>query len=55
MCIRDRYLALARTVREYLMARWIETLRRRRDAQAKSVAYLSASWCPIPRAIASLR
>ena len=42
--VNDQYLALARTVREYLMARWIETLRRQRDAQAKSVAYLSAEY-----------
>ena len=42
--VNDQYLALARTVREYLMARWIETLRRQRDAQAKSVGYLSAEY-----------
>ncbi len=40
----DLYLALARTVREYLMARWLETQRRQREAQAKSVAYLSAEY-----------
>lgn len=42
--VNDQYLALARTVRKYLMARWIETLRRQREAQAKSVAYLSAEY-----------
>jgi len=42
--VNDQYLALARTVREYLMARWLETLRRQRDVQAKSVAYLSAEY-----------
>ncbi|MBF0689365.1 MAG: glycogen/starch/alpha-glucan phosphorylase [Cellulomonas sp.] len=42
--VNDQYLALARTVREYLMARWLETVRRQRDAQAKSVAYLSAEY-----------
>lgn len=42
--VNDQYLALARTVREYLMARWLETLRRQREAQAKSVAYLSAEY-----------
>ncbi|QCB94686.1 glycogen/starch/alpha-glucan phosphorylase [Cellulomonas shaoxiangyii] len=42
--VNDQYLALARTVREYLMARWMETLRRQRDAHAKTVAYLSAEY-----------
>ncbi|WP_089800351.1 glycogen/starch/alpha-glucan phosphorylase [Cellulomonas sp. KH9] len=42
--VNDQYLALARTVREYLMARWLETVRRQREAQAKSVAYLSAEY-----------
>lgn len=42
--VNDQYLALARTVRQYLMARWLETLRRQFDAQAKSVAYLSAEY-----------
>ena len=40
----DRYLALSRAVRHYLMARWIETLNRQRVAQSKSVAYLSAEY-----------
>jgi starch phosphorylase len=40
----DQYLALARTVRQYLMSRWLETQHRQRAAQAKSVAYLSAEF-----------
>lgn len=40
----DRYLALATTVRDYLMARWLEDQRRQRDAQAKGVCYLSAEY-----------
>ena len=40
----DQYLALARTVRHYLMARWLETLRRQAETQAKGVAYLSAEY-----------
>src|SRR3954447_23622838 len=42
--VNDKYLALARTVRHYLMARWISTLRRQFQIQAKSVAYLSAEF-----------
>ena len=42
--VNDQYLALARTVRQYLMSRWLETQRRQRHAQAKSVAYLSAEF-----------
>ncbi|NTW39095.1 MAG: glycogen/starch/alpha-glucan phosphorylase [Cellulomonadaceae bacterium] len=42
--VNDQYLALARTVRQYLMSRWLETQRRQREAQAKSVAYLSAEF-----------
>ncbi|WP_407653612.1 glycogen/starch/alpha-glucan phosphorylase [Cellulomonas alba] len=42
--VNDRYLALARTVRHYLMTRWIETLRHQWEHQAKSVAYLSAEY-----------
>ncbi|TGO04169.1 Glycogen phosphorylase [Serinibacter arcticus] len=42
--VNDQYLALARTVRHYLMARWSETLRRQRETQAKGVAYLSAEY-----------
>jgi starch phosphorylase len=40
----DKYLALARTVRHYLMARWLETLRNQYRDQAKTVAYLSAEF-----------
>ncbi|UJP40819.1 glycogen/starch/alpha-glucan phosphorylase [Cellulomonas palmilytica] len=42
--VNDKYLAMARTVRHYLMTRWIETLRRQAELQAKSVAYLSAEF-----------
>ncbi len=40
----DQYLALARTVRRYLMARWLESSRRQFETQAKKVAYLSAEY-----------
>ena len=40
----DQYLALARTVRHYLMARWLETLRHNRATKAKVVGYLSAEY-----------
>ncbi|MDQ4504618.1 glycogen/starch/alpha-glucan phosphorylase [Sinomonas sp. ASV322] len=40
----DRYLALAETVRDYLMARWLEDQRRQRVRQAKGVCYLSAEY-----------
>lgn len=42
--VNDQYLALARTVRQYLMSRWLETQHRQRESQAKSVAYLSAEF-----------
>jgi len=42
--INDQYLALARTVRHYLMARWLETQRKVHDQKAKTVAYLSAEY-----------
>ena len=43
--ITDQYLALARTVRAYLMARWLETSRRRRaNPPQKMVGYLSAEY-----------
>jgi len=42
--VNDQYLALARAVRHYLMARWMGTLTRQYKAQAKSVAYLSAEY-----------
>jgi starch phosphorylase len=40
----DKYLALARTVRAYLMTRWLETLRNQAAKQAKTVAYMSAEF-----------
>ncbi len=40
----DKYLALAKTVRHYLMTGWLETLRHQYRDQAKSVAYLSAEF-----------
>ncbi|NYI41160.1 glycogen/starch/alpha-glucan phosphorylase [Demequina lutea] len=40
----DKYLALAKTVRHYLMTRWLETLRNQYTDQAKTVAYLSAEF-----------
>ncbi|MCH8626560.1 glycogen/starch/alpha-glucan phosphorylase [Arsenicicoccus piscis] len=42
--VNDQYLASARAVRSYLMAQWLETQRRQRETQAKSVAYLSAEY-----------
>jgi starch phosphorylase len=42
--VNDQYLALARTVRRYLMADWLETGARRRQAQQKTVGYLSAEY-----------
>ena len=42
--INDQYLALARTVRSYLMADWLETGHRRRKNPTKMVAYLSAEY-----------
>jgi len=42
--VNDQYLALARTVRHYLMARWLETQRKVREQKAKTVAYLSAEY-----------
>ena len=40
----DQYYALAHTVRDYLMARWLEDQRRQREIQAKGVCYLSAEY-----------
>ncbi len=40
----DQYLALASTVKNYLMARWLETGRKTRAAKAKTVGYLSAEY-----------
>jgi len=42
--VNDQYLALARTVRHYLMERWLDTLRRTRQQKAKTVVYLSAEY-----------
>ena len=42
--VNDQYLALARTVRHYLMARWLETSRKNRELKAKAVGYLSAEY-----------
>jgi len=42
--VNDQYLALARTVRHYLMARWLETVRHNRESGAKVVGYLSAEY-----------
>ncbi len=39
-----RYLALAHTVRDYLMARWLEDVRHQKEVQAKGVCYLSAEY-----------
>ncbi|MDP5225682.1 MULTISPECIES: glycogen/starch/alpha-glucan phosphorylase [Arthrobacter] len=40
----DRYLALAQTVRDYLMARWLEDQRAQFERQSKGVCYLSAEY-----------
>lgn len=40
----DCYMALARTVRQALMARWLESLSRQMDRKAKFVGYLSAEY-----------
>ena len=42
--VNDQYLALARTVRSYLTARWLETARTRRKTGDKMVGYLSAEY-----------
>ncbi len=42
--VTDQYFALAYTVRDYLMARWLEDQKRQRDTQAKGVCYLSAEY-----------
>ncbi|MDR2974871.1 MAG: glycogen/starch/alpha-glucan phosphorylase [Propionibacteriaceae bacterium] len=42
--INDQYLALARTVRNYLMARWLESNRRIFGSHPKMVGYLSAEY-----------
>ena len=43
--VTDRYLALAHTVRDYLMARWLEDQRRQRKTQAKGVSTCPRSTC----------
>ncbi|WP_412939651.1 glycogen/starch/alpha-glucan phosphorylase [Microbacterium sp. 2P01SA-2] len=40
----DTYMALAATVRDYLVARWLEDQRRQREDQRKAVCYLSAEY-----------
>jgi len=42
--INDQYLALARTVRNYLMGSWLETMRKQRLNKPKTVGYLSAEY-----------
>ncbi|MCL1907622.1 MAG: glycogen/starch/alpha-glucan phosphorylase [Propionibacteriaceae bacterium] len=42
--VNDQYLAMARTVRHYLMARWLETNRRIFESRPKMVGYLSAEY-----------
>ncbi|GAA1744815.1 glycogen/starch/alpha-glucan phosphorylase [Nostocoides vanveenii] len=42
--LNDQYLALARTVRGYLTARWLETARKRRSHTERAVGYLSAEY-----------
>ncbi|MEZ3160916.1 glycogen/starch/alpha-glucan phosphorylase [Microbacterium sp. BWT-B31] len=40
----DQYFALALTVRDYLMARWLDDQRLQHETQAKGVCYLSAEY-----------
>ncbi len=40
----DLYMAMARTVRQHLMSRWLDTLSTQIGLQAKAVAYLSAEY-----------
>ncbi|MDR2896932.1 MAG: glycogen/starch/alpha-glucan phosphorylase [Propionibacteriaceae bacterium] len=42
--VNDQYLALGRTVRNYLMARWLESNRRIFSSKQKMVGYLSAEY-----------
>lgn len=42
--VNDQYLALASTVKNYLMARWLETNRKTREAKVKTIGYLSAEY-----------
>ncbi|MBK7722363.1 MAG: glycogen/starch/alpha-glucan phosphorylase [Austwickia sp.] len=42
--VNDQYLALARAVRHYMMADWLETARKRRESPRKMIGYLSAEY-----------
>ena len=42
--VNDQYLALAKTVRHYMMASWLQSGARYREAGAKTVGYLSAEY-----------
>ncbi|MCJ1708169.1 glycogen/starch/alpha-glucan phosphorylase [Microbacterium sp. VKM Ac-2923] len=42
--VNDQYLALALTVRDYLMARWFDDRAQQKSQQAKTVCYLSAEY-----------
>lgn len=42
--VNDQYMALARTVRRYLMGHWLETGARRRAEPEKVIGYLSAEY-----------
>nr|WP_198955124.1 glycogen/starch/alpha-glucan phosphorylase [Kineosporia sp. R_H_3] len=42
--VNDQHLALARTVRQYLMARWLEAIAQQRKNPVKAVGYLSAEY-----------
>jgi starch phosphorylase len=42
--VNDQYLALAYTVRDYLMARWFDDRAQQKTQQAKTVCYLSAEY-----------
>jgi len=42
--VNDQYLALAKTVRDYMMADWLETGSRRRADKTKVIGYLSAEY-----------
>ncbi len=42
--VNDQYIALASTIRNYLMARWLGTMRIQRATKAKMVGYLSAEY-----------
>ncbi|MBS1896840.1 MAG: glycogen/starch/alpha-glucan phosphorylase [Actinobacteria bacterium] len=42
--VNDRYLALARTVRDFLMVHWLHDQHRQAEEQPKTVCYLSAEY-----------